>query len=281
MIIGRIYEAAVMPGLRANLLETISALIGADLGGVVLVVKSRTSGRKNPSLEQLPADEFGMDELARSGLGIGQSLANAHSESTAHLELFLREQLSPDESCVQIHKTSGAWCLSTFIKLSDCNGIIFVWERSLDLGPFDPDAQERVELIRPHLVQACLIARRTNLDQALSAIRTMELAGIPAAVLTSPQRLICANVHFEKLMPGQVQDVNGSLIFSDREAASHLERALACVRLQPPSNPPLIPVRPAGNHPAAVAHIVPWNRVSADPLAYSFFFACYFASVPL
>ena len=258
--IGQIYEAAIRPGLRPALLENISAQIGADLGGTVLVMS--TSGHQ----KKLPTDEDGLGELA-----ISLSLANAHSETIAHAELLI-EELSPDEAHVHINKTSRAWCANTYLKIPNCNGVIFTWKRSLDLGPFDPATQEFLGVIGPHLGQACLIARRTILDQARSAMRTMELAGLPAAVLASPQRLIRANGHFRNLMPNQVQDFNGSLVFSDRQVKSHLERALACVRIYPSSpNLSLIPIRPAGKHPAAVAHIVPWNRVSADPLSDSFY----------
>ena len=125
-----------------------------------------------------------------------------------------------------------------------------------------------LELLRPHLARAGLLAARIGAERAKVAAQTLDLLGPPAAVITVGNgRLRAANALFEALMPEVARERKGRLALPDAPADALLAEALARRDFRAQlATTPSIPVRAREGHCPFVFHLVPVRGLSPETL---------------
>jgi DNA-binding CsgD family transcriptional regulator len=263
--IDQIYEAAVLADLWPDVLERIAGLSGADRGGIVSAATPHFSGWKATPVMQPLIAEYLASEVAGLNPRAARSLQLNHAGFLSDDDLFTREEMDQDPFYRWARERGAGWCFGTTIQVADGDALAFGWERSFDLGPFDPALVRSFDPLRPHLARASLVAARLTLERAHAAVEALALLRLPAAVVTLTQRLMAANELLEILVPDQIQDRAKRLTLTDGRADSLLGQALAALSSATTSEQvSSIPVSGVGDHPPAIAHVVPLRGGARD-----------------
>jgi hypothetical protein len=97
--------------------------------------------------------------------------------------------------------------------------VIFVHQRWLSDGPHERDEIGHLEHLRPHLSRASLMAVKLGLERAAGAVVSMELMGLPAAVLSKSGNVQATNTQFGAMASVFISTALGSLAIAAAEAS--------------------------------------------------------------
>lgn len=267
-IVDRIYEAAVVPELWPAVLFELCALIGAWAAGLAAF---DPAGRMRYVSTPNYAEAFG--RFAELGAGYDnqrpkRALASGHAGFLTDLELMTQRELDADPIYRDFLRPAGVnWTAGTVIPVPSSDLLVFDLAHRPKDGPFDRPAMTALDLYRPHLARAALLAHRLGLQAARAAAESLQALGLPAAVITTEGRVMAANAGFETLTPQFRVGAFDRVVPSHAPAARLLATALDGLRSGGQPSVSSIPV-PAGPETAAlVAHLVPLRRAGTDVFA--------------
>jgi DNA-binding CsgD family transcriptional regulator len=270
-LIDQIYEAALLPEIWPDVLERVAALSGATKGGVLFAMNAHFSGWK-ASQAMLPLfSEYTGKGWAARNRRPARALAMNHAGFVSDDQLFSREEMDKDPFYQWLRKQGGGWCFGTLIQIPAGDAVIFSWERSFELGPFDAPLVESFDPLRPHLARASLISGRLALERARVVTETLALLRLPAAVLSHSYGLMATNELLDQLIPSQLQDCRKRVTLTDPRADRLFEEALAALSRMNGSAPvSSIALAGTEDHPPSILHLVPVRRAARDLFAASF-----------
>ncbi len=266
-LVDLIYESAVMPDMWPEVLDRIAAATGS-VGAIILA-----EGRHGLKLRATGAVLTHLPEAIAGGWMAmnprpGRARALGHAGFVHDLDLFTHAEMDADPMYGFLRARGLGWCTGTAIPTVGEDAVIFSWERAHAAGPFEPETVRALDPLRAHLARAGLIAARLGLAQARSVVATLDLLGLPAAVLSARNRVIAANDLFAGLLPSVVQDRADRVHLSDPRADRLLVRALAApIQAGDAETVASIPIAARVDRGAMIAHLVPVRGAARDVFA--------------
>ncbi|MFG6082145.1 helix-turn-helix transcriptional regulator [Paracoccus litorisediminis] len=261
--IERIYEAAMLPELWPHVLHDTARHVGAD--GGALFVASEAGTRWTSSVGMFEAMRVFVDDgwTGRNPRGTRLSGMN-YPGFVRDLDLFTHEEIARDPFYTEFCPAVGlGWGAGTLIRSPAGEMIVCSIDRREALGPFDLGVVQYLDLMRPHLARAGLIAARLQLQRASTAANTLCLLGLPATVLNASGRVLSANDLMGNLASHVGIGAFNRLHFTDRNANTLLEQTLDAWREQAPGTVSSIPIQSA-DAGVILGHLVPVRRAAHD-----------------
>lgn len=149
---------------------------------------------------------------------------------------------------------------SAFIPLPTGESVVFSFDRRQSDGPHSAQDFETLNGLYPHLARTALIASRLGLERATTAATTLQVIGLPAAVLTKSGRVLSSNQLFDKMTNLFLPAAFGRLTVADAHAHHLLQEALNPASRTVRS----IPVGEVEGRPTCVLHVLPLRRNAQD-----------------
>jgi DNA-binding CsgD family transcriptional regulator len=270
-LIDQVYEAAVLPQLWPDLLGKISSIPQA-VGGILFATDLRTT-KWTASSDIAPMfDMFVRGGWMERNPRPRRLAALNHAGFVHELDVFTMEELDQDPVYANFYRKHGfGWAAGTMFPMPTGDLLVFSFERRYELGPVERRAIEQLDLLRPHLARAGLLAWRLGLERASAMTQAMERIGLPAAVLRGSGKMSAANESFAKLIPDVVADKTDRMRFANPNADAIFSDALAGLgasgsrRIYGKS----FPLAADAQRPAMVFHLLPLCRSANDLFSHA------------
>jgi DNA-binding CsgD family transcriptional regulator len=159
--------------------------------------------------------------------------------------------------------SGGGLAAATLVRSPHGDVYVVNVERPIDADDFTRAELAWLDSLRPHLMRAATLSARLGLEAAQSAVKALEVAGLPAAALNRKGDVRAANVAFERLTPSYVRSQAGRLRLVDGGADARFGLLLEAVTAGVGVGGS-VPVRAVEDGPAFVAHLSPLRRAAQD-----------------
>ena len=176
------------------------------------------------------------------------------------LDAFAEDELATTSIYRDFYWPNGlGWCAGTAIHSPTGESVVFSIERSRAKGPVEAERISRLDQIRPHLARAASLSARAAQGRFKAAVLSLELVGLPAAVLSASGKIIAANGLFANDQSGIRIGAGDKLSFAQPGA----QEAFAAVRsVEGMSGSFALP--PADGSGPAVIHMMPLRGNARD-----------------
>jgi DNA-binding CsgD family transcriptional regulator len=263
-LIDRIYEAALIPEQWDEVLVSLNR-IGGGLGTTMFT-------SSNGPMRWLATP--GLYDLVRGMIERGELHDNArHARALAldHAGFIGDQHLFAPEERLQstLHRrflspNRLGWCAGTLIRPPSGDVLVLSIERLEQDGPATPEIFGQLDVLRPHLARATLVASRLQMEQARAAVAALDMMGLPAAMLGRSGRSLAMNDLLAAMTPQVVQDRQDRLQLTDKEADPLLATALESLRAAQGTSTRSIPIRARDGQSPMVVHLVPVRGQARD-----------------
>ena len=263
-LIDRIYEAAVVPELWPVVLGELSALAGC-FGGVLFTATANRIGRwtSSPDLRELMQAFTEDEEIQANNIRLQHGIKLKHHGFFGSDELYGREVRENSLIYRKFFFPNGlGYCAGTVVPMPNGDTAVFDLERWGADGPVPAEKLRVLNIFRPHLARAAILANRLNLERARAVVDALDGAGLPAAVLGSAGRLLAANSRLESMSAQFLFLARDRIAASD--AGANILLAEAIEQVDSSSATHSIPIPALPGHPAAVVHVLPLPGQAAD-----------------
>jgi DNA-binding CsgD family transcriptional regulator len=260
-----IYEAAFVPERWNAVLQKASDLSASASAQVFFF--SEASSPRGTTLENLRPlfDEFIKGDMWKFSDGV-QKMCAVQPASFVRVDDFMTpEEIERDPARIMLREFGIGAHLCSAIPMPTGELATFVFQKWMKDGHYARDEVDRLDALRPHLARASLVAGRLRMERAEATTSTLDLMGLPAAVLSSGGRVMAANQRLERMDTVFLPVAHGGLAIADRDANRLLQDAVlgnASV-----ANVSSIPVPAIGGGAAFVVHLLPLRRAAHDIFA--------------
>lgn len=269
-VMDQIYEAAFLPELWPNVLAQLAER-SRSAAGDLLILNQNAKARFVATDLILPV----MEDIDRAN-GFAaievtlQLLARLPPSTFCYdADYFPAEALAANHERLNRTRPLGiGGQLGTFMALPTGEVLIFAMERWLASDRPEPEEIAVMNLARPHLARAGLVAARLELKQAQTMVTTLDRLGLPAAVLRPGGNVLAVNAQFEALDTLFIARAFGGVSVADRNANILLQTAVE--GMQKRDRSPIVASIPIASQlglPTHVIHIVPLRRSARDIFA--------------
>ncbi|HLY79927.1 MAG TPA: helix-turn-helix transcriptional regulator, partial [Caulobacteraceae bacterium] len=210
------------------------------------------------------ADGSYFDRSARVRL----ALASRHVGFLREHDVYTDEMLEGDPLYREVLWPAGlGWCAAMTIPLPT-NDVLFIsLERERSRGPVEDRAIEQLDLLRPHLARAAMMAARLQLERARAAADALAMIGLPALVFDNQGKVLAANDLIEAQSGAVAWRAHDRVYLKDVHADALFRQAIATLHADGAA-PRSFAVRgPSDGAAALVAHVVPLRRSGRDLIA--------------
>lgn len=282
-ILDRIYEAAIIPDLWPEVLDNIATLSQME-GGVLYAVTPQLTSLGTVVLSPVPrwtaskavashVEAFVRDGWLERNTRAERSVKLSHPGFVTDLDLFTIDELT-DEPLYQYARQRGlGWYAGLATRVPTGDVMIFDFERCYSTGPVSRETVAQLDMLKGHLSRAALISARLGFERAKAATETLDLLGLPAAVLSAQHRILSSNKLLEAFIPSIVhQRAMGRMHLVDKKADHLFTNALTALEISTILPSPVtqvfsIPVAAKDEQSAIVVHIIPVRRAARDIFA--------------
>src|SRR4051812_24362971 len=175
-LIDRIYEAAFVPELWSNVLETASDLSGSANGAIFVFnenapIRGRFSDASPRSARALKDvrplfDKFLATDSWKVSPGV-MRVYELQPASFVHVEAYMTpEEIASDPQRIAARAVGIGVNLCTAIPVPTGELVTVVFQRWVKDGEYDQAAIDRMDELRPHFARAGMLAARLHLEQA-------------------------------------------------------------------------------------------------------------------
>lgn len=274
-IIGRIYEAALVPGQWKEALDHLAAL--AECSGGLLVsardhIANRTMLTDNVAeLHEIATRDGWWTRNTRGQRLLTLPQNSFHSDADHFsLEDMAREPVYRD----LLWPLGWGFATATHVTIPNGDSLILSLERARKDGPVPRRAVARLTELRPHIARSALLASRLAFESVRSANEAFGKTGLPSAAINIHGRVVDSNdlfgvrfgetgSHGERLRlsspeSNRVLEECLSALKSGEGAAALASRSIALPRTE--------------TTPPAVLHLVPVKGFARDIFATAAYF---------
>jgi DNA-binding CsgD family transcriptional regulator len=271
-LIDRIYEAAFVPELWSNVLETAGDLSGSANGAIFVFnenapIRGRFSDASPESAQALKDvrplfDRFLAGDSWKISPGV-MRMYDVQPASFVHVEAFMTpEQIANDPQRIAARAVGIGVNLCTAIPLPTGELVTVVFQRWLKDGQYDQPTIDRLDELRPHFARAGMLAARLRLEQAQAAVSALETIGLAAAVMAASGRVVTTNALLEAMPSTFIAAAHGRIALANAAANALFQDAIAGNRYDQVTRS--IPVPASDGHPPLVVHLLPLRRAAHD-----------------
>jgi DNA-binding CsgD family transcriptional regulator len=262
-IVGRIYEASADPELWSGVLHDIAGSVDA-VGGIILTRRSDfwLGWRHSPALEGV--GRYLESPAAAASEAPYRLVAANRAGFVDAFEAFTEEEWLADPQMTEWGTRAGLlYASAVALPMPTDDMVVVQINRRSDQRRFDPEDIARLDLFRPHLARAGLLAARWRLERLRAAAEALAIIGIPAAILDADGRLLAANALIEEQRAHVVFRPRDRVALVDRAADALLRRAVAEIRDPASASVRSFAARGLDGRPI-VAHLVPATGRARD-----------------
>jgi DNA-binding CsgD family transcriptional regulator len=266
-LIDTIYEAAHIPELWPTLLDRLSERTDAWGGMLFTATSEATRWIASPQTIDFFAQFLAAGWMAKNPL-VERGVRREHAGFLTDLDLFTYDELDAEPMYEYMRRTGGGWHLGTAIAVPNGDTLVVNIERRHAQGAFLREQAEHLDLYRPHLARAALLAARYTQSRYEATVGDLEALGLAAAALSLRGTLIACNAGFQALMPALVQDGPNGLIVTQQTAQAQVQAYLARTRSAPDTaSGASIPIPAEPGRGPAILHLVPVSGSARDIFA--------------
>lgn len=263
-LIDAIYEVAHIPELWPTLLDRLSGMTDAWGGMLFTVTSEATRWIASPQTTEFFDQFLAAGWMAKNPL-VERGVRRDHAGFLTDLDLFTHEELDAEPMYDYMRQIGGGWHLGTAIAVPNGDTLVVNIERRYEQGNFLRDQAEHLDVYRPHLARAALLAARYAQSRYEATVNDLAALGLAAAAVSSRGRLLACNDRFEALMPAVVQDGPRGLIVTYQAAHAQVQTYLQRARSTPGSAVGAsIPIPATAQHGPTILHVVPVTGVARD-----------------
>jgi len=260
-LVDRIYEAAFVPELWSDVLERLAALSGSPAGTVMAYDHIRPVGFRSVGPARDVIEQVCSGDVWETSQRIRYFYDNPISGFVIAEDYYPADIMGPRDPLHGLRKRGLESQAGTIIPMPSGELVVFVFEKWARDGRFGAEDIARLNRAYPHLARAGLLAARLGLEQARTAVTTLQALGLPAAVLGG-SRVSVSNSLFDS-MPGLfVHRAGGGLALSDVAADALFQEAIASGRdndivrsIPMPAQEGMLPL---------IVHVLPLRRAARD-----------------
>jgi DNA-binding CsgD family transcriptional regulator len=269
-LVDRIYEAAVIPELWADVCDRLAAAVDG-FATCILSVDSRQDVRWvcSPHIEDA-LNTYSRSDLRYGNVRPGRSMRLFPMSFARDVDVMTMAEIEVDAIYDTFMRPMGVgWSMGTVMPEPAGQTLIFDVMRRTDLGPFEPQHLEIVNGLKGDLARAALISSRMGFQQARSIANALSMVGLPAAVLGDDRQIIAMNAEMEALAP-RIRTGAGNRVSVEHPGANLLlQRSFDLLNTSDAPRVQSIPLAASETEAAMVLHVLPVRRNARDIFARS------------
>lgn len=259
-LVDLIYEAAFLPELWNDVLMEIGAASGSAAGMIVLFDGGRPLGfRATPVVHDLIQAAVTGPKKGPNQRAI-YALKNPFRGFVRANDYLPPEILNSDPGHARRLAVGPDSEASSATIMPTGELVVFSFDRWTREGPHGKQHLATLNALYPHLARTALVAARLRLDRASTATTTLQMIGLPAAVLMGSGRLISSNTLFDRLTNVISPSAFGRIAIADPRAHRLFQEALG----PSPETIRSIPIAEAEGRPPCVLHVLQLRRNAHD-----------------
>jgi DNA-binding CsgD family transcriptional regulator len=258
-----IYEAAFFPERWNPVLQKASELSASASAQVFFF--SDNAPPRGMTLENVRPlfDKFIVGDTWKFSEGTQKMCAMQPASFVAVDDFLSPEELAHDPARIMLREAGIGAMACSAVAMPTGELATFVFEKWLKDGAFTREEIRRLNVLRPHLARASLVAGRLRVERAGATTSALELMGLPAAVLSATGRVVAANSHLKQMDAALLPVAHGGFAIADRDA-NHLFQKTVTRLQHNDTTIGSIPVPPISGNPAFVVHLLPLRRAAHD-----------------
>lgn len=261
-LIDRIYEAAFQPDCWTSVLDGISATANSASGLMVVFDEIKPIQYKaTPAVHDI-LQAFCEDHWRRSQRA-SHTLKNPVTGFVVLKDYFPQDMLKVDPCRINRLSAGLDSEVSAAISMPTGEMVVFSFDKWNRDGPHETKDIEMLNALYPHLARAGLMAARLGLERAAATAATLQMIGLPAAVLTGSGRVLSTNALFEALPNLFMPVAFGRLAIANVGANRLFQQAVEATDATQPMIRS-IPIPETEGHRACIVHLVPLRRSAHD-----------------
>ena len=260
-----IYEAAVVPEMWPTVLDGLAEMVGGV--GTFLITTNSENFRwtHSESVRQLGLD-FLSGRWHERNPRMERLLLNRHSGFIREIDMFTAEEMDHDPTFQELLRPRGfGWAVGTVVQVPSDDMLAFSIERRLTDGPVEQHHIPRLNALRPHLARAAFMSARLRLERAQGMAESLNIMGLPSAVLLGDGKVISTNSLFDQVGPQFVSTAFGGVALANAGANALLKEAierLSAAAFQDGAKSIAVPADE--NNAAFIVHLIPVRRSAHD-----------------
>ena len=260
-LIERIYEAAALPERWPDVLEAIADSVGAFGATIVTQGPQGVSIMATPRIERVVADY----------------VAEGWAEDPAYAALLLADQYPGFRAETHYRTVEQIESLPVHVEFLAPRGLVAgvgtvlqgarhdLMQFALEGLPSHAAAEAaalQLDPLRAPLGRAISLTAQLRAATAATAIKTLELTGVAAAVVSGDGRLRAANARFTGQLGDRMMETRAGLRFADRFLQAQFVAALAALAVD--SGVRSIAVAASSDQAAFAVHLLPLKGGARD-----------------
>ncbi|MFB2549816.1 helix-turn-helix transcriptional regulator [Ensifer soli] len=270
VLIDRIYEAAMIPDGWSDVCDLISAEVDAFSAAVISI--SPDGAVRWVASECVTEDmrRYQDSGLAAENKRLIRALQSGDTSFKRDIDVLTAEEFENDSMLRELLRPIGlGWEMGAAVREPSGTMLVHSLLRRTEHGPFTPDHVERINGLRPDLARATFMAGRLGFEEARTMARTLDLVGLPAAVIGDGGQVVAMNAGMDAMGPRIRTGFMDRLVLSDTQAAALLQDIFE--RLQRGFAPLVqsVPVAAGEAAPPLVLQVIPIRRDARDIFARS------------
>lgn len=267
----RIYEAAVVPEYWTDILDRMAEIAGAQGSMLFATRPGQYDWIASEAIRPFVAEWVESEWVAKNARG-QRLIPIREPRFLGDLDAFTREELDREPYYTEFLRPRGlGWCVGTAIHSPSSDTLVFSVERRHVDGPVEREAVDKLDVLRPHLARAALLAGRAGLHSAQVSVDTLETVGFAAAILTQTGRVLSSNPTFTGCAPSISIGANNAVYFADQSAQKLFVEGLQSQQSGSGLSPGRsVPVPRTAVKPPMIAHLLPLRRSAKDIFANSY-----------
>ncbi|MGA0531769.1 helix-turn-helix transcriptional regulator [Hansschlegelia sp. KR7-227] len=260
-IVDRIYEAAALPELWADVYHELSLAHGFVGAGMFTLNERFQRGVASPAIREL-LDAFIAGGWAARNPRAPRVAARGLVGFVRDQDILTDEEIATDPMYVELLRPHGVgWGAGAVVNCPNGDAMVFSFERALELGPTELSTLSRLNELQPHLARAAAFSARIDLEKARARVSALAQVGLPAAVLSLSGRALAMNEEFEALTAQVTIGAHDAMALRDPRADRQLR---AAIERGPGGVGRSIALPGADEAPPAVLHVLPIRRAARD-----------------
>lgn len=263
--IDRVYEASVIPDLWPSVLLDLAEMTESK-GGLLLSTRDKSlNWTASESVHDAFADYLSGGWFRRCGRRVCM-LEQAHSAFLTEQDYWTDEELENNEIYHDFFYPRDLGCSAgTGLIMPTGDHIVFSVERSHQRGPIESTHVETLNMMRPHIARAAMVAARMGLQSATTAKDAFGKLCVPTVLLNLDGAAVESSDEIAAMSDYIAWGADNRLLLKDKNADALLHNAL--VSLDGHAGIQSFAIRDDNDCPAHVAHIVPVTRSANDIFA--------------
>ena len=261
-LIDRIYEAAFRPECWTGVLEGIGQIANSASGLVVVFDEVKpVQCKATPVIHDIMQDFC--ETRWRTSQRASLTIKNPPTGFVILKDYFPADFLKVD-SCRISRLSAGLDSeVSAAISMPTGEMVVYSFDKWSQDGVHAQGDVETLNAFYPHLARAGLMAARLGLERATATTATLQMIGLPAAVMTRAGRVLSTNTLFDGMTSLFMPVAFGRLAIANIGANQLFQQAIeTTVGAEPAVRS--IPIPEAEGRRACIVHLVPLRRSAHD-----------------